>query len=105
MEKNNDQFVSQVFTASLALMSILIAVIAILAGEYRDVVSDPVLADPLWYLVVGTTSVAVFAGLIAILSLVHLRGYCKPTQILFWAFVILIVLVVVGIPLVVRKLL
>jgi hypothetical protein len=91
------KFATDVLNASVAIMSILVAVIAIVAVEYKNVQSDPALANPVYWCVIGATAAAVFAGVISLLSLLHLRVSWIHVSLLFWLFGILIVSMVVGI--------
>jgi hypothetical protein len=85
-------------------MSILVAVIAIVAVEWKAVKSDPAIADPLYYCLIGTTGAAVLSGVIALLGLLRLRLGYIPISILAWLFGILIAGMIVGICLVVQVL-
>jgi hypothetical protein len=67
------KFATDALNASLTLMSILVAVITIVAIEYKSVQSDPVVAVPVLRCVQGTTAAAALSALIAFLSLLHLR--------------------------------
>jgi hypothetical protein len=95
--KIDQKFASDTLNASLTLMSILVAVITIVAVEYKNVKSDPALADPLWQCVIGTTGAAVFSGIVAFLSLLHARFSIIDVNWLVSFFAILIVGMVGGI--------
>jgi hypothetical protein len=104
MLTNDHDFVGQAFSASLSLMSILIAVITILIVEYERVKTDIVLAEPLFYMVVGTTAATILSGLTALLSLFYYRGFRNVTHAIYWSVVILVILLLAGVPLIVWKL-
>jgi hypothetical protein len=93
----DEKFASDALNASLTLMSILVAVITIVAIEYKNVRSDPALADPIYRCVIATTGAAAFSGLIAFLSLLHLRRGIIHVRVLVWLFGTLIVGMVAGI--------
>lgn len=96
--KNPDpEFARDALNASLTLMSILVAVITIVAVEYKNVRSDPAVADPIFFCVIGATAAASFSGLIAFLSLLHLRLGSIHVSLLAFLFGALIVGMVVGI--------
>jgi hypothetical protein len=98
MADNPDhKFATDVLNAAVAIMSILVAVIAIVAVEYKNVQSDPTLANPVYWCVIGATAAATFAGVIALLSLLHLRVRWIHVSLLFWLFAVLIVSMVIGI--------
>jgi hypothetical protein len=78
-------------------MSILVAVIAVIAVEYNNVKSDPVVAGPIYWCVLGTTAAAALAGLIAFLSLLHLRLGIIHVNFLVSLFGFLIAAMVLGI--------
>jgi hypothetical protein len=67
-------------------MSILVAVITIVAVEYKAVETYPTLAWPLLIAVLGTAIVAVLAGALGLSSLVHLRTGFIPARILAISF-------------------
>jgi hypothetical protein len=91
------RFATDVLNASVAIMSILVAVIAVVAVEYKKVRSYPPLADPIYGCVFVATAAAVFSGFIAFLSLLHLRVNIVHARILAWFFGILIIWMVLGI--------
>lgn len=101
MANPDQKFATDALNASLTLMSILVAVIAIVAVEYKNVKSDPALAAPLFKCVVGATVASVVSGVIALMSLLHLRLGIVSINLLAWLFGILIVGMIVGICLVV----
>jgi hypothetical protein len=82
-------------------MSILVAVITIVAVEYKNVQSDPVLAGPIYWCVLGATAAAALSGFIAFLSLLHLRLSVIHINFVASLFGILIVGMFFGIILVV----
>ena len=70
-----DEFAGQTFSASLSLMAILVAVVAILVPLYSNaLLTNRDLVRPFWYLVWGATIGVVLAGSTAGLSLARLRG-------------------------------
>ena len=91
------KFAMDALNASVAVMSILVAVIAIVAVEYKNVESDPKLATPIYWCVLGATAVTVLAGAIAFFSLLHVRLNIINVNFLAWLFGILIVGMVLGI--------
>lgn len=96
--KNPDhKFAADAMNASLMLLSILVAVITIVAVEYRNVQSDATLAGPVYQCLIGATGAAALAGLIAFFSLLHLRLSIIPVAVLVWLFGLLIVGMVLGI--------
>jgi hypothetical protein len=91
------KFAADALNASLTLLSILVAVITIVAVQYKSVQSDATLAGPVYQCLIGATGAAALAGLIAFLSLLHLRLSIIHVTILVWLFGILIVAMVLGI--------
>jgi hypothetical protein len=91
------KFATDALNASLTLMSILVAVITILAVEHKAVHSDAALAGPILHCVYGTTAAAVLSGAIAFLSLLRLRLGVIPISVITILFGMLIVGMVVGI--------
>lgn len=92
----NDDFVGQVLAASLSLMSILIAVVAIIAVEYKAVKTDPTLATPLYYLIISTIVSTLSSGLIGVLSLIYLRWRWPSVEVIYWSFFCLVALITMG---------
>jgi len=92
-----DKFATDVLNASLTLMSILVAVIVVLAVEYKHAESDATLAGAIYPCVIATTGASVAAGIIAVLALLHLRLGVVPVNLLVWFFAILIVAMVIGV--------
>src|ERR1700730_16556881 len=96
--------VTDVLNASLNLMSILVAVIALLVVAYKDV-HYPSIAGPIHLAIKGATGASCFSGFLALIALIHLpsgRGY---TSLLVWAFGALIAVMTMGILYVVNALL
>jgi hypothetical protein len=91
------KFAADALNASLTLMSILVAVITVVAIEYKSVQSDPALANPVYLCALAATAAAALAGVIAFLSLLHLRLNIIHVNILVWLFGILIIGMVFGI--------
>jgi hypothetical protein len=91
------KFASDALNASLTVLSILVAVITIVALEYKSVQSDATLAGPVYQCLIGATGAAALAGLIAFFSLLHLRLSIVPVSLLAWLFGILIVGIVLDI--------
>lgn len=91
------KFATDALNASLTLMSILVAVIAIVAVEYKNVQSDPALAGPIRRCLLGATAAAALSGLIAFLSLLHARLNVSFINFVASLFGILIVGMVFGI--------
>jgi hypothetical protein len=91
------KFATDAMNASLTLLSILVAVITIVALEYKGLRSDPTLASPVYLCLVGATVTAVLSGLIAFLSLLHLRLGTVHVTFLVWLFGILIVAMVLDV--------
>lgn len=92
---------TDILSASLTLMSILVAVIAIVAVQYKSVQSDAVVATPVYRCVIGTTAASVFAGVIAFLSLLHMRFANLSVRFLAFLFGLLIIAMIFGTGLVV----
>ena len=88
-------FVANVLNASLTLMAILVAVITILAVEYKTLAPHPTFAQPIWAAVVGSALVAALSGGLALAALIHLRtGHVSP-GVLAWSFGVLIAAMIV----------
>jgi hypothetical protein len=85
------QFAANAMNASLTLLSILVAVITVVAVQYKNVQSDAALAGPVYQCLIGATGAATLAGLIAFLSLLHVRGNPVHVNLLVWLFGILII--------------
>jgi cytochrome c1 len=77
-------------------MSILVAVFAALAAAYKNVQSDPTLAQPLYYSTIGTTAASVGAAIIAFLALLHARSNAIGTNVLAFLFGILLLAMILG---------
>jgi hypothetical protein len=90
-------FATDVLNASLTLMSILVAVITLLAVEYKGVQTDPIIAEPIRTAVIGATAVSFFAGVLALAALIYLRLGRWSIAPLVWAFAVLIVIMTMGI--------
>lgn len=91
------KFATDAFNASLTLMSILIAVITLLAAEYKRLQDDLPLAKGIQRAVNGTTAASIAAGAIALWALIQLRLDKGSTIPLAWALGALIVSMMVGI--------
>jgi hypothetical protein len=100
----NHKLATDILNASLTLMSILVAVIAIVAVQYKGVQSDPVVATPIYRCVVGTTAASIFAGVIAFLSLLYTRFAYLPVGLLVFLFGVLIIAMIFGTGIVVNVL-
>lgn len=91
MVSNPDpKFATDAMNASITLLSILVAVITVVAVQYKSVQSDATLAGPVYQCLIGATVAAVLAGVIAFLSLLHVRGSLFHVDLLVWLFAILI---------------
>jgi len=91
------KFAADALNASLTLLSILVAVITIVAVQYKNVQSDVTLAGPVYRCLIGATGAATLAGIIAFLSLLHLRLSVIHVNLLVWLFGVLIIVMVLGI--------
>lgn len=103
-DERDQTFARDVLNASLTLMSILVAVIAVLIIEYKVVYPDQAIAGPINKAVWGTTGASVMAGVIALLALIHLQSGRGGTSYLMWPFGALILFMTAGTPYVVWEL-
>jgi hypothetical protein len=94
--ERDHKFATDVLNASLILMSILVAVIAVLAVAYKNLQSDPRMAQPVYYSTIGTTAASVAAGVVAFLALLHIRLGAVGANVLAWLFGALILAIVIG---------
>lgn len=65
------QFATDVLNASISIMSILVAVIALLGVEYGKVRTDQSISAPYSATVWATTWIAIFAGILGLAALVR----------------------------------
>lgn len=103
-ENPDQKFAGDALNASLTLMSILVAVITIVAVEYKNVRSDPALADPIYWCTIAATGAAILSGAIAFMCLLRLRLGIINVNLLAALFGFLILSMVIGIYLIVRVL-
>jgi hypothetical protein len=96
LTERDHKFATDVLNASLNLMSILIAVIALLFVAYKDAHYPPTVAT-IRCAIQGVTGASCFSGVIAFLALIHLRSGRGRTSLLVWAFGALIVIITIGI--------
>lgn len=98
-EQDHDRkFVELAFGASLSLMALLIAVVAILSAKWNEVKDVPDLSVTFAVLLWGTAVCAILAGATSGACLLRLRGACVPVKVvtsMLWA---VIIIVVVGVP-------
>jgi len=104
LDERDHVFATDVLNASLTLMSILVAVITVVAVEYKHAKIDATIAGPIREAVIGTTGVCVFAGVLALIALFQLRPGRGSTTFLAWAFAGLIATMTLGIMYVVHAL-
>ncbi|MGH6857528.1 MAG: hypothetical protein ACRECP_07800 [Methylocella sp.] len=104
LDERDHAFVTEVLNASLSLMSILVAVIALLAVAYKDVQTSPMIAEPISKAIMGTSLASVFAGFLALAALCCLRLGRGSASVLAWAFAAMIVIMMGGIIYVVNAL-
>ncbi len=97
LDERDHRFATDVLNSSLTFISILVVVITALVVEYKGVKVDPTLAHPIYKAVLITTGASVFAGVLALAAMVHLRSGLGSTALLTWAFGTLIVTMTVGI--------
>lgn len=91
------QFATDVLNASISIMSILVAVIALLGVEYAKVRSDPIIKAPYFATVWTTTGIAAFAGLLGLAALLRRTLEWLNTPLLGWAFALLIMALTIDI--------
>ena len=96
------EIVRMIFSASLTLMALLLAVSAIVLSEYLKVKESPL---PIWRphrtMLVGTLFVLVLTGLTSLLCLFYLLGYPIPSTVILTLCVFLIATVMIGFPVVI----
>lgn len=88
--RNGPGLAAEILHASLALMSILVAVVTIIAVEYKTTQSDEALAWPIWWSLVGTTGATVCSGVLALVSLLYIHFGWTSTGWLIAVFALLI---------------
>jgi len=100
MPDNEDRkFVEQVFSATLALMGILIAVVGILLSMFDDQVQAiSKLAVRFRFLIWGTVGCAFMAGCTSFLSMLYLRRKFSKIEGIVWLTSLLIMVVTIGLP-------
>lgn len=95
----DEEITKQIFNASLSFMAIVLAVIAIVLGEYLRVKDHPVaIWKPYRNIIIGIIGVVLLAGLTSLLSLFYLWGYAIPVPFIVTLFILLIATVMVAIP-------
>ena len=83
--------VEQIFAGSLAILSILIAVIGLVIAAQDKVEGVDYLENKLERLQLGVVAVSGLAGVVAILSLERMRGQRVPLWMVTWGARLLIV--------------
>jgi uncharacterized membrane protein len=100
LQVHEKELVRTILGGALSIMAILIAVVTIIASEYKRAKSDPIVAAPLFYTLVATVIVFVVSGVISALALLHLRGQADVHAYVYWGMLVLVCVVSVGLPLV-----
>lgn len=86
-----EKVVEQIFAGSLAILSILIAVIGLVIAAQDKVEGVDYLENKLERLQLGVVAVSGLAGVVAILSLERMRGQRVPLWMVTWGARLLIV--------------
>ncbi len=98
IKENKANYISQILSASLTLMGILIGVLGVLVSQYSSVIDIDFIAAEFRFLIISTTFLVLLSGLISFLSLLNLRGFKIPTKLVYYLLGFLIIFVTVGIP-------